>query len=198
MMIFYFGGGIFSVLFVQSGISQCLWPVWLQVQKKKKARRAVQQSWLHEVSKSKVALAVFCISFTAFTGQSPRRFSRIVPVHAIFFSVIRLDILEESTVCWFQGNLASLLFISGVRVTPLSLVLCQCGSLFWRWCSTCSRKLSSSLGHQYVGCRRDVRWCLQDVWWPFWNFIFVTVGKCCHSSRHGSIMWREGGNGLCN
>ena len=56
-----------------------------------------------------------------------------------------------------------LLFISEVRVTPLSLVLCHCCSLFWRWCSTCSRKLSFSLGQQCFGCRRNGRWCLQDV-----------------------------------
>ena len=125
-----------------------------------KAWRMVQQSWLHEVSKSKVALAVFCISFTAFIGQSPRRFSRIVFVHAMFFSVIRLDILEESTVCWFLGNLAILLLISEVRVTPLSLVLCRCGSLFRRWCSTCSRKPSFSL----VSKALDVEGTGDGVW----------------------------------
>ena len=80
-----------------------------------------------------------------------------------FFSVIRQDILEESTGCRFQANLAILLFISEVRVTPLFLVLCHCCSLFWRWCSTCSRKLSFSLGQQCFGCRRNGRWCLQDV-----------------------------------
>ena len=62
--------------------------------------RVAQQSWLHEVSKSKVALAVFCISFTTFTGQSPRQFSRIVPVHAMFFSVIRLYILLLVRSAW--------------------------------------------------------------------------------------------------
>ena len=35
--------------------------------------------------------------------------------------------------------------------------------------------------------------CLQDVWRPFWNFSFVTVGKCCHSSRHG---WSSRGHTL--
>ena len=34
------------------------------------------------------------------------------------------------------------------------------------------------------GCRRNGRWCLQDVSSPFWNFIFITFGPCCHSSRH--------------
>ena len=89
MMIFYFGGGFFLFfLFSLESVS-----VYGQFD----FRRVVQQSWLHEVSKSKVALAVFCISLTAFTGQSPRRTSRIVPVHAMFFSVTRVDILERST-----------------------------------------------------------------------------------------------------
>ena len=98
-----------------------------------------------------------------------------------------------TTVCWFQGNLAILLFISEVRVTPLSLVLYHCGSLLWRWCSTCSRKLSFSLSQRCCGCRRNGRWCSQDVWRPFWTFIFVTVGKCRHSSRHG---WSSRGHTL--
>ena len=61
------------------------------------------------------------------------------------------------------NSLSIPVFISEVRVTPLFLVLCHCCSLFWRWCSTCSRKLSFSLGQQCFGCRRNGRWCLQDV-----------------------------------
>ena len=60
-----------------------------------------------------------------------------------------------------------------VRSAWLHYCLCHCGSLFWRW-STCSRMLSVSLGQQCFGCRRNGRWCLQDVWRPFWNFIFVS------------------------
>ena len=149
-------------------------------------RIVVQQSWLHEVSKSKVALAVFCISFTAFTGQSPRRFSRIVPVHAMFFSVIRLDIL---------------LLISEVRVTPLSLVLCQCGSLFWRWCSTGSRKLSFSLGQQWFGCRRNGRCvCKMSEDPSETSFSLLSASVVTAADTSGAvqgILWRENGDGFC-
>ena len=153
---------------------------------------------------SKVALAVFCISITAFTGQSLRWFSWIIPVHLMFFLVIWLDILENLLIpfLFLFYFLAILLLISEVRVTPLSLVLCHCGSLFRRWCSTCSRKLSFFLSQQCFGCRRNGRLCLQYVWSPSeTSFLLLLASVVTVADTAGAvegILWRENGNGLCN
>ena len=123
------------VLFVQTGISQCLWTVRLQVQKVKhgeclgKADYTKCQSW-----------RLLYLPSTSSSHLSLENLRDDSVGHAMFFSVIRVGIMERSTACWFQGNLAILLSVSKVCMTLLSLVLCQGSSLLWRWRSACSRK----------------------------------------------------------
>ena len=81
-------------------------------------------------------------------------------------------------------------------MTPLSLVLCHWGSLFWRWCSTCSRKLSNALDVEGTGdgvCKMsedpsETSFSLQSA-------SVVTVADTDGAVE--GILWRENGDGYC-
>ena len=86
-------------------------------------------------------------------------------------------------------------------MTPLSLVLCRCGSLFRRWCSTCSRKPSFSLVSKALDvegtgdgdCKMSED--PSETSFSLRSASVVTVADTAGAVE--GILWRENGDGFC-